>query len=412
MSESGSTQQRWSSTQVGAAVFTVVGAALLLTAVGLATEIFLILFLGLLFSVFLAGSSQLLAHHSPMNYLGSLAIVTGTLGLLMLLGLFLFGVQVDKQITVASEHADEGVQQIQTWAKQYPSVRSVLRSTPFLREMVEPEDLEKIKLTNDESQEIFSNGKEGQNAGEERSVSTESEDAESKEKKEKSSQAEIAEQSAMRTTVKHGAGAIAKVFQTTFGLLVNSLLIFFVGLFLALAPHDYRDGVVKMFPLTRRERTREVMDMMGDTLWDWLLGRFATMLITGVGAGLLLAVLGVPLAATLGVTTAFLTFIPNIGSFIALALAILFALPEGGNTVLLVFFGYLALQLVESYVVTPLIQQRQASLPPALLISTQAVMGVLFGFLGAAVASPLLAATKVAVEEAYVKDVLESGSSD
>jgi predicted PurR-regulated permease PerM len=72
----------------------------------------------------------------------------------------------------------------------------------------------------------------------------------------------------------------------------------------------------------------------------------------------------------------------------------------------------MALQLIESYVVTPLIQQRQVSLPPALLIAFQVVMGVLFGFLGAAVASPLLAAAKIGIEESYVKDILESESVD
>ena len=58
-----------------------------------------------------------------------------------------------------------------------------------------------------------------------------------------------------------------------------------------------------------------------------------------------------------------------------------------------------------------MIQQKQVSIQPALLIAFQAVLGLLFGFLGAAVASPLLAATKVGVEEAYIKDVLESDSS-
>ena len=138
----------------------------------------------------------------------------------------------------------------------------------------------------------------------------------------------------------------------------------------------------------------------------------ATMAITGAGAWLLLMVLGVPLAMTLGVATAMLTFIPNIGAFVSLLLAILFALPQGGETVAFVVVGYILLQIVESYIITPLIQEKQVAVLPALLISFQAIMGVLFGFLGAAVASPLLAATKVVVEEAYIKDVLERPHGD
>ena len=73
--------------------------------------------------------------------------------------------------------------------------------------------------------------------------------------------------------------------------------------------------------------------------------------------------------------------------------------------------AFIGLQLVESCLITPLIQEQQVSLPPALLMSFQAIMGVLFGFLGAMVASPLLAASKVIVQELYVKDYLEKQSS-
>lgn len=76
-----------------------------------------------------------------------------------------------------------------------------------------------------------------------------------------------------------------------------------------------------------------------------------------------------------------------------------------------VVVGYIALQLIESYVITPVIQQKQAALPPALLLSVQALMGVVFGFLGTAVASPLLAVAKVGIEEAYIKDFLESSEN-
>jgi predicted PurR-regulated permease PerM len=130
------------------------------------------------------------------------------------------------------------------------------------------------------------------------------------------------------------------------------------------------------------------------------------MLVTGIGAYLLLAVIGVPMAATLGILTGLLTFIPNIGAAIALMLAILFALPQGLAAAGMVLGAYLALQLMESYLVTPLIQQHQVSLPPALLIAFQALMGVLFGFIGAAVASPLLAASKRTIEMLYIEDYL------
>ena len=199
-----------------------------------------------------------------------------------------------------------------------------------------------------------------------------------------------------------------KSSKTTFGLFVNSMLIFFVGLFLGTSPATYRDGIVNLVPPARRSRATEVINEVGDILWKWLLGRFGSMVVTGSGAAMLLWLIGVPMAGSLGIMTGLLTFIPNIGGAIALFLSILFALPQGVATAGMVLPAYLGLQLIESYVVTPLIQKRQVSIPPALLIAFQAIMGVLFGILGAAVASPLLAALKVIVERLYVEDVLEA----
>lgn len=363
----------------GQMLLVAISLGILATAFGFATDLFLILFLAILFAVFLSHSSRLLARSLKFNYLVCLAIITVALVAVLTGGVIAFGVQLEQQISKARQHLDEGTSKLKQVAQEYSTVDSILRSTPFLREIVE----------------------EGNSSGEQ--------DAKEKDDQQSSSnQLEIAQTGALRSTAKKGAMAIAGVFKSTFGLLVNSLLIFFVGLFLAISPRQYRDGCVKLVAPRKRQRIREVLDLMGNTLWDWLVGRLGTMLITGTGAGLLLAILGVPMAATLGVMTALLSFVPNIGSFISLLLAVLFALPQGGTIVLAVAIGYIVLQLIESYVVTPLIQQRQAELPPALLISFQAILGVLFGFLGTAVASPLLAVVKVGVEELYVKDYLET----
>ena len=383
----------WVITLAIIATFVVVAASAAFVA---ATDLVLILFLAMLFSVFLTRASGWLADHSPVSYKWCLAAVTTLLVLLMAGGAALLGVKVNQQITVASKHIDEGLQRLQDLASRYPSVKPILQSTPFVR-----------KLFDDAAPPA---GDANSDSGGETDTSPANEAAPDFSSGELSSPTDkiAAEKNVIQSAAQRVLTTVGSVFRTTFGLVVNSLLIFFTGLFIAISPATYRDGVVRLFPLRRRERTREIMNMMGDTLWHWLIGRFGTMLVTGVGAGVLLGVLGVPMAMTLGVVTALLTFIPNIGGLIALMLSVLFALPQGGFVVLLVVVGYIILQLIESYVITPLIQQQQASLPPALLIGFQAVMGMLFGFLGAAVASPLLAAAKVFVEQAYIRDVLEA----
>jgi predicted PurR-regulated permease PerM len=54
----------------------------------------------------------------------------------------------------------------------------------------------------------------------------------------------------------------------------------------------------------------------------------------------------------------------------------------------------------------PLVQRRVVHLPPALTLSAQLILGVLAGFLGLLLATPLVAAALVIVRMAYVEDVL------
>jgi predicted PurR-regulated permease PerM len=62
---------------------------------------------------------------------------------------------------------------------------------------------------------------------------------------------------------------------------------------------------------------------------------------------------------------------------------------------------------LESYVVTPLVQQEKVLLPPALIIAAQLLFGVLFGLLGLALATPITAALTTMVRLVYVRDWLD-----
>ncbi len=64
------------------------------------------------------------------------------------------------------------------------------------------------------------------------------------------------------------------------------------------------------------------------------------------------------------------------------------------------------IQGVESYLVTPLVQQRTVSLPPALTLTAQVVLGILLGGLGVILATPLFAAVVVLVKMLYIEDTL------
>jgi len=106
--------------------------------------------------------------------------------------------------------------------------------------------------------------------------------------------------------------------------------------------------------------------------------------VGGVVTWLGLCQVVIPRAFILGRMSGLLAFIPTIGPVWGALPGILRDFPEGQSTVLMVLGGYVAVQALESYILTPLIQQEKVSLPPALIITAQLLLGVLFGILGLA----------------------------
>ena len=104
-----------------------------------------------------------------------------------------------------------------------------------------------------------------------------------------------------------------------------------------------------------------------------------------------LLALGIPLALPLALLAGLLTFIPNFGPIISALPALLLAFVASPITAVYVLGLYVGVQLIESNVVTPLIERETVELPPALTIVFQLALAVMVGGLGLVLATPLLA---------------------
>jgi predicted PurR-regulated permease PerM len=195
-------------------------------------------------------------------------------------------------------------------------------------------------------------------------------------------------------------------FTGMIGIVGNIAIIVFVGSYFAAQPRIYIDGIVLLVPHRKRERMREVINELGATLGQWLFGKSISMLIVGVVTGVGLALLGVPLALVLGVIAGLLDFIPYLGPIMAGVPAVLLAMAESPTLAFYVVLLFLAVQVLEGYLLLPFIERKTVSLPPALTILMQVLMGAVFGLAGVALATPLTAVLVVLVAMLYVQDVL------
>ncbi|SNB46897.1 AI-2E family transporter [Geobacter sp. DSM 9736] len=201
-------------------------------------------------------------------------------------------------------------------------------------------------------------------------------------------------------------GRMTGALSTAFGWVANLVIICFLGLYLAFQPDPYVNGLVRLFPVPRRHRVRQVLERISHTLRWWLVGTFLSMTMVGVLTWLGLWLLGMPLALALALLAAVFAFVPYLGPILSAVPAVLLAFTQSPQQALYVVLLYLAVQAVESNLLTPLVQQQAVEMPAAMMLFAQITLGVLVGGIGVVLATPLAAAAMVAVRMLYVEDVL------
>jgi predicted PurR-regulated permease PerM len=76
---------------------------------------------------------------------------------------------------------------------------------------------------------------------------------------------------------------------------------------------------------------------------------------------------------------------------------------QGVDTAAVVAGLYILVQAAESNFITPTVQHRLISIPPALIIIAQLLVGTLTGIWGIILATPLMVIVMILVQELYVE---------
>ena len=196
-------------------------------------------------------------------------------------------------------------------------------------------------------------------------------------------------------------------FNSIFGFFGDFYIIIILGLFFSMEPSVYVKGITVLFPLEKRSAVSKHINKIGTILQRWLVGKILSMLIVGIFTGIGLYLLKIPLALSLAIIATLSAFIPNIGPIIALIPALLIAFVKGEEYVLYVFVLYTGIQILESNIITPLIQREAISFPMALILIAQIVLGIFTGYLGLILATPVMAILLFLIKEIYIKGYLE-----
>ncbi|MEP6731221.1 MAG: AI-2E family transporter [bacterium] len=188
------------------------------------------------------------------------------------------------------------------------------------------------------------------------------------------------------------------------------LLIIFLSIYFAADPDLYRRGLLALLPARQRERGSLVLDRIATVLRKWLVTQLIAMAVIGTVTTIALLIMHVKAAFALGLLAGLFEFIPTVGPLLSAVPGVSMAFldsPEKAVTVALVYWG---IQFLENHIVIPLLMKGGMNLPPALTVLTQALLALVFGFLGLMVAVPMLATVMVVIQMLYVEELPTHGT--
>ena len=198
-----------------------------------------------------------------------------------------------------------------------------------------------------------------------------------------------------------------RVLTSTFAVTGAFLLVLFIAAYIGVDPHLYHGGVLALVPERERDRAALTLARLATTLRRWLVTQLIAMVVIGGVTTVFLLALHVKAALPLGILAGVAKFIPIVGSIFAAIPAIAMAFIDSPHKALVVAIGYIVIQFLENHLLVPVLMKHGVNLPPAMTLGIQALMALLFGFLGLLVAVPLLAAILTIVRTMNEKELRE-----
>jgi predicted PurR-regulated permease PerM len=154
-----------------------------------------------------------------------------------------------------------------------------------------------------------------------------------------------------------------------------------------------------LLPGRQRETVGEYAREIDRVLSQFLRGQLTVMLILAVLYGGAYALLGVRLAAPIGLAAGLLNIVPYLGSAFALLAGLSMSLLGGWDPAQLagVVLAYAVVQSLEGFVITPWVVGKTVGLREGWVLLALFVGGEVFGFLGILLAVPFAAVAKIFV---------------
>jgi predicted PurR-regulated permease PerM len=331
---------------------------LLLWLFGAAAEVFLLLFVGVLLSLYLGAVTDFFSRHLrlPRGLAFLLALAASLAGIVGLFWLLVppVVVQTRQLIGVLPNYLLGWEGRLQDFAARFPALQDVIR----------PGDHQLVEAVYGQVTQLFD-------------------------------------------------GALPKL-AAVFHVAINIFAVGVMAIYLALHPGVYREWLIALFPPVHRDLVRDVLTDLANQLRSWIVGQLFAMFTLAFLTAIGLYLLKVPYWLTFGIFTGAVAIVPFFGTLVSTVLPALFVLGGPGiygfspevHALFVILLGTV-IHLIEGNVVIPLITANRVHLPPVLTIMSVLVVGKLMGASGLLVAVPALVVVMVIVRRILVNRIYE-----
>lgn len=189
-------------------------------------------------------------------------------------------------------------------------------------------------------------------------------------------------------------GAVSGVFD----LGVKTFGIIFVAIYLVIDSRRVKAAYLRLTPSHYRRDAMVLWDEFGSSLSRYLGGLTISLLVQGALSGIALWILGVPYPLLLGAWVSLTAIIPYLGAFLGAIPAVLLGFYQSPTTGVLVIVLYIAIQQVESNLLTPRIQGQAVRVHPIIVLLSVIAASEIDGLRGAIFAVPILAVLRVLLD--------------
>ncbi len=197
--------------------------------------------------------------------------------------------------------------------------------------------------------------------------------------------------------IRQSATQISRTFTVLVSRVMETFIVLLVVFYLLRDLPTIKKEIENFLPHKYRKDFLHLVEVIDTKVGDYIRGNLVRCLFVGILTGVGLYFLGMPFYLVLALFAAIMNILPYIGPYLAGIPAVLISLAHPFPYPLLVAMLYVAVQLLDGAIVTPIFLGRAVNLHPLTIIIALLIGGKLLGILGLVVAVPAAAILKVII---------------